>query len=97
MMSIEIHITKKVKKDLNNLASKRDQSKSVSMLKKLRTNPYLGKSLKGELKGYYSLHFSLSNGAARAIYKIIEDEKIVLVILVGYRENIYDILKRRIN
>ena len=97
MMSIEVHITKNVKKDLNNLASKREQTEVVSMLKKLKSNPYLGEALKGKMKGYYSLHLSLSNGAARAIYKIIKDGKIVLVILVGYRENIYDILKRRVN
>ena len=96
-MSIEVHITKNVKKDLNKLASKREKAKAVNMLKKLKSNPYLGKALKGKLKGYFSLHFSLSNGEARAIYKIIENEKIVLVILVGYRENIYDILKRRVN
>ena len=95
-MSIEVHITKNVKKDLDKLASEQDKEETIKLLKELKGNPELGYPLKGKLKGYYSLHFSLSSGAARAIYKILKKENLVLVILVAYRENIYDLAKRRI-
>ena len=94
-MNIEVHITKNVKKDLDKLAEQ-DKKETIKMLKGLKDNPEYGYPLKGKLKGYYSLHFSLSAGAARAIYKILKKENIVLVILVAYRENIYELAKRRI-
>lgn len=96
-MNTEVHITNKAKKDLKKIGSKQDKNQVIKKLKRLQSNPYLGNFLSGNLKGYYSLHFSLSGGEARAIYTIIEDKKIVLVIIVGYRENIYEEAKRRIN
>ena len=96
MMNIDIHITNKVKKDLRKLGSNQDKNQVIKNLKQLQNDPYMGSSLSGDLHGYYSLHFSLSGGAARAIYTILEEEKIVLIILVGYRENIYKEAKRRI-
>ncbi len=97
IMNIEVHITKKVKKDLKKLGSTQDKNKVINKLKQLQNNPFLGKPLTGKLIGYYSLHFILSGGEGRAIYTIIDKENIVLVILVGYRENIYKKAKRRIN
>jgi len=96
MMNIDVHITNKVKKDLKKLGSSQDKNQVIKNLKQLQNDPYMGSFLSGDLEGYYSLHFSLSGGEARAIYTILDEEKIVLIILVGYRENIYKEVKRRI-
>lgn len=96
MKNIDVHITNKVKKDLKKLGCNQDKNKVINKLKQLQNDPYMGSSLSGDLKGYYSLHFSLSGGEARAMYTILEEDKVVLIILVAYRENIYKEAKSRI-
>jgi mRNA interferase RelE/StbE len=51
----------------------------------LAENPYLGKPLKGDKKGCYSLRY----GDYRIIYEIYTAQKVVLIIRVGHRKEIY--------
>lgn len=60
-------------------------------LKRLRKAPDLGKPLRGK-QNLYSYRFGTPGGEYRAIYRI--KEKSVLVVLVGPRKEIYDILRR---
>lgn len=61
----------------------------------LSKNPFSGKFLLGEFKGYLSYSFSHQGTEYRIIYQILK-ESAILVIMIGSRENIYKRLKRRI-
>jgi mRNA-degrading endonuclease RelE of RelBE toxin-antitoxin system len=61
----------------------------IEKTKILKTNPYLGEQLRGKYQKFRSFHISFKNTQYRVIYKIIPDEKSVLIYLVAPRENIY--------
>ncbi|MBI2996165.1 MAG: type II toxin-antitoxin system RelE/ParE family toxin [Candidatus Melainabacteria bacterium] len=63
----------------------------MSLLPALELDPYgIGKPLKGEFKGLYSLHFG-RKPECRAMYEIKKDLVIVVILRIGTRENFYDI------
>ncbi len=64
----EIHVTKAVEKDLDDLEPYR--ARVVSELLALEADPRKGHALHGKLTGYLALEFSLLDGACRAIYKV---------------------------
>ncbi len=51
----------------------------------MKSDPYLGKPLRGELSGKWSLRV----GDYRVIYKIDEQEKILTLLNVGHRKAVY--------
>ena len=84
-----------VKKDFKALP------KEVNLLKEkyfsiLSNNPFCGEPLTDVFKSYLSYHFSYQGTRYRIIYKIIKEKLIILIILIGSRENIYKRLKRRL-
>ncbi len=89
-----IEITNAVKKDIKNLPLN-IQSKINDVFLDLTKNPNLGEQLSGEFYDCFSIHFKVLNIQYRIIYKVYNNELIILVILVGSRENIYKQLKRR--
>ncbi len=91
----EIYFGTAVRKDLKNL-SKNIQNKVEEIFILLSKNPLIGDSLKGEFLGFFSYHFKTQNTEYRIIYDIKDKELIVLIVLVGTRENIYKQLKRRL-
>ena len=63
----------------------------LGILPALETDPYaVGKVLKGEFKGLYSLHFG-RKPECRALYEIKNDLVIVLILRLGTRENFYEL------
>ncbi len=92
-MTNEVRISREARKDLKRLRSHEDQA--LLALTELETNAYAGHALTGTLEGLRSLKFHLpGSGAYRAIY-LIQATTVVLVILVGPRENIYREAERR--
>lgn len=67
------------------------KSQVGTAVKRLGKAPDLGKSLKGR-KNLYSYRFGTPGGEYRAIYRIKKES--VLVVLVGPRKEIYEILRR---
>ena len=59
-------------------------------LLRIGSDPFLGKPLLKELKGYHSYRVP----AYRIIYKIEKFKLVILVVAVGHRKNIYDRIKR---
>jgi len=53
---------------------------------KLKENPYAGKPLTHDLKGYRSLPIA---GKWRIIYEIDENQKLVILRSIGHRKRIY--------
>jgi addiction module RelE/StbE family toxin len=65
----KILFSKQAKKDIEKLTHKlREKAKQVCRL--LSGNPYLGKGLLGDLKGYYSIRLSYKD---RLVYSINND------------------------
>ena len=55
----------------------------------LREDPFLGKALERELTGYYSLR----SKKYRVIYRLDHPGKTIQIHYLGYRKDIYDILR----
>jgi len=57
----------------------------IRKIEKLRQNPFLGKRLSGNLYGYWSLRFD----KFKVIYKILENQLIIIIVEIGHRKEIY--------
>jgi mRNA interferase RelE/StbE len=60
-------------------------SRFISAIEPLQADPFQGKSLKGRLKGDYSLRI----GVYRIIYTVYKNKLIVYIIDLGHRKEIY--------
>ena len=57
----------------------------IGALERLKSKPYSGKRLRGELEGLFSLRI----GSMRAVYGVDADKKVVVVLAIGQRGDIY--------
>lgn len=83
-MQYRIVLPKSAQKDLQKVDS-RHRNRIVVALDALISEPYLGKKLEGEYRGYYSYRV----WPYRIIYGIKKNELIVLIIRIGHRQGIY--------
>ena len=58
----------------------------ITTLERLKSKPYSGKSLRGELEGLFSLRI----GGMRAVYGVDTKKKLVVVLAIGPRGDIYN-------
>lgn len=66
---------------------KRGEQKIIlDKIEKLKENPFLGKRLAGNLFGLWRLRID----KYRALYKIIEEKLIIVILDIGHRKNIYE-------
>ena len=66
-------------------------------MREICKNPFEGEAKTGDLSGVYAVGFRYVDGEHRIAYTVIEEEgeaPIVLILLVGTRENFYAELKR---
>ncbi|ADQ14059.1 type II toxin-antitoxin system RelE family toxin [Halanaerobium hydrogeniformans] len=95
MSDYSIEIIHLIKNDLKKL--KHQKEDAINQIISLENNPVKkSKSLSGILKGLRSFQFTLADGQYRAIFKILEDNKVYLLIIIGSRQNIYLEAKRRV-
>ena len=95
MSDYSIEIIHLVKDDLKRL--KHQKEDAVNQIISLENEAIKkSKSLSGTLKGLRSFKFTLADGQYRAIFKILEDNKVCLLIIVGSRQNIYLEAKQRV-
>lgn len=59
--------------------------------------PYSSEELHGDLEGVLSCHFKKNKVEYRIAYSVEEDKRIIYIVMVGKRENFYEILKRRLS
>ena len=83
-MEYQVKLKPRAEKELNSL-SRKDYRKILAVLTGLAKDPFTGKKLEGEYKGYYSTRA----WPYRIIYQILKKELIVFVIRVGQRQGIY--------
>jgi mRNA-degrading endonuclease RelE of RelBE toxin-antitoxin system len=61
----------------------------------LKENPLAGGALSGEFVGLRSFHFRNRSVEYRVMYRILEQDLEILIVMIGPRENIYKKLKYR--
>ena len=83
-MVYKIVLPRKVQKDLAKIDSRYKQ-RIHAALASLSSDPFLGKKLEGERKNERSYEV----WPYRIIYKIFQNELVVLVIRIGHRQEVY--------
>ncbi|MEM3622172.1 MAG: type II toxin-antitoxin system RelE/ParE family toxin [Candidatus Bathyarchaeia archaeon] len=78
----EIRFTPRFLKNIKAL-DRKVQVRIIQEISILKTNPYVGKPLRGEWKGVYSLRI----GDYRVLYQIKKNE--VFLLVVGHRKRVY--------
>lgn len=76
-MSYRVRLTRQAAKDVRSLSPKLREKLKDILRQGLAVDPYSGKPLVGDLRGYYSVRLSYRD---RVVYSIHDDELIVLVI-----------------
>jgi mRNA interferase RelE/StbE len=85
--------TVKLSKQASTFLSELDEKRGSQVengLEELQKDPYTGKALKGELKGYWSLRV----GMYRIIYSIQKKEVIIEVLRIHHRKEVYEKIRR---
>ena len=73
----QIQFSKKAQKDVEKLTVQQQLKLQQLLQNNIAINPYLGKTLKGDLDGFYSYRL---NQKDRIVYEIYEEDKVVLVV-----------------
>ncbi len=76
-MPYQIRFSQKANKDIAQLTLQQKEKLKIILQEILSINPYLGKPLKGYLKGLYSYHLNLKD---RIVYEIISSDQTILII-----------------
>ena len=88
ILSAAAHFLKKIKEKLLKLAFQKTIDDIIQ-------NPYRGEQKTGDLSGVYCCDFFYNKTNYEIAYAIIEEnDKTVVIILAGTRENFYNELKR---
>lgn len=83
-MEFQVRIKPSAQKELNKLA-KADCYKILAAFSLIAKNPFIGKKLDGEYRGYYSYRV----WPYRIIYAVYKKELLVLIIRVKHRQGAY--------
>lgn len=89
----QIVITPSAKRASRNLPQTA-REEILKQSQKLKENPYLGEKLSGSLHFLYSFHIKFKRVEYRLAYTIDKSRKLIVVHLIGPRENFYEKLKR---
>lgn len=85
-----------VKKDLRKIDNSVQQRIESFHIPKILDSPYRAEKLIDDLSDIYSYHFRKSNTQYRISYTIDKEKKIVYILMIGKRENFYQILRKRL-
>lgn len=96
-MSYKDEYHPRVKSDLKKLDKSVVREIYDIHLKNILHEPYSDEKLHGDLEGVSGYHFRKNKVDYRIAYSIEEGKKIVYFVMVGKRENFYEILKRRLS
>ncbi len=89
---LDYEVSPKAEKYIKKIKDKDLKEKFKDAIKKIRHNPNIGKLKKGDLAGSrgFDVYY---NGANYEICYMVKDNKLVIIILIGSRENFYDEIK----
>ena len=83
-MSFQLRVEQSALKRLNRIPE-RDRQRIIVSLAGIKKDPFGGKVLDGELKGVRSWRV----GEYRVLYRILKQELLIIVILIGPRQGVY--------
>jgi len=89
----QVRIIKRAEKQLNK-KMKFQRKEAIKEIKKLARNPYLGEKKKGEKEKIFVLKFIIKGVDYRCEYRFDKKDKVVMILVVGKRENFYNKRKR---
>ncbi len=92
---ISIEYRRSVLKDIGKLKQS-IKKELIQEVEKIKEQPDLGTPLKGDLKGYFSYSCRFAGVSYRILYSYDIDKSLIIIEMIGSRENIYEIFKRRI-
>ena len=87
----------KIKNDLKGLDKAVVKEIYAVHLDRILGEPHASDKLQGALEGLFSYHFRKNRIDYRIAYALDENKRVVFVLMIGKRENFYDILKKRIS
>ena len=88
----------KIKTDLKKLDKPVVKDIFDAHIDKILLDPHnAGEGLHGSLAGIWSYHFTQNKVGYRIAYAVKEELKTVYILMVGARENFYEILRRRLS
>lgn len=85
-----------VKKDLKRLPPEVVEQLRAVHFPRLTDAPTHGDALSGPFKGLRAYHFSYHATEYRIIYEVIPDDPLVMVLMIGSRERLYERLRQRL-
>ena len=85
-----------VKRDIRRLDKQLQRIINEKYFADIEKDPFKAVPLAHEFKGLWSYHFSYRGTQYRIVYEIYPEDQIVLVIMIGTREEFYQALRRRI-
>lgn len=98
MTNYELELLPKAKRYVKSL---KRQPQLFNLIKEnlhlLTQNPFVGNKNKGDLQDVYSIDFRYEKTIFEIAYIISDERKVIIIILIGSRENFYNELKRYIN
>jgi len=88
----------KIKGDLKKLDKPVVKDIFDTHIDRILLDPYnAGEALHGSLAGISSYHFTQNKVGYRIAFAVREEAKAVYIIMIGKRENFYEILQRRLS
>lgn len=94
-MSYKDEYHPKIKNDLKGLDKTIVKEIHTAHIDKILREPHAGDTLQRPLDGIFSYHFKENRVEYRIAYTIDDETKVVFFLMIGKRENFYDIFKRR--
>lgn len=93
----QIRFLPRAEKYIKKIKDKLLKEKIRLAILKIQENPYIGKAKKDDLTGIYGFDVFYNKTNYEISYQIYESRQIVVIILIGTRENFYDELKKYIS
>jgi mRNA-degrading endonuclease RelE of RelBE toxin-antitoxin system len=92
-----VELSRETRRDLRQPKLRPHLAQILRALATLETDPHVGHTLTGSLSGLRSLAFTVKgSGAFRAVYGLVDEGAVCLVVIVGPHENIYEKAERRV-
>ena len=80
----QVVLKKAAQKSFNKI-DKRYKKRIIQTIFALAENPYLGKQLEGDLRGFYSTRV----WPYRIVYKVYQQDLVILVVEIAHRQGAY--------
>lgn len=92
----ELRAISAVKKDLKRLNKPVRLAIEKEHFPQLQKSPHSGEPLHQDLQGLWSYHFSQAGTQYRIVYEVHPNENLIVVLIVGPRENFYGRVRQRL-